>query len=332
MSSIFIRHVTLLRGIPRYPRKITARQLLNLLEKEGFEVGIRTIQRDLRELSTLLPDLESDENKDIAGWCWRKNALVSDIPGIDPAMALTFKLSETFLREMIPPTILELIRPYFISADNIMKGLDQQGFRDWTNKVRMLPRTQPLIPAQIDPEVVLIVYDALFKGVMFRGRYRRRDGDEAEYDFHSLGLVFRNSVAYLVANVWDYQDPRHYALHRFKKCELIDEPSRIPKDFNLDNYLRTGSFEYVDPKSSMIKLEAVFRYGSAMHLYETPLSEDQVLISGGEGTVRLSATVRDSEQLKWWLLGFGDCVTVIKPTDLAKDFKQIAQAMLQNYG
>ncbi len=51
---------------------------------------------------------------------------------------------------------------------------------------------------------------------------------------------------YLVATVWDYRDPRHYALHRFKKCSMLDEVAVPPKDFDLDDYLRVGAFEYVE--------------------------------------------------------------------------------------
>lgn len=97
----------------------------------------------------------------------------------------------------------------------------------------------------------------------FRGRYQRRDGDVAEYDFHPLGLVFRESVVYLVATVWDYQDPRHYALHRFEQCELKAERSNRPPGFKLDAYVQAGGFDYVDPQAPKMRLRVRFDAATA---------------------------------------------------------------------
>jgi len=39
----------------------------------------------------------------------------------------------------------------------------------------------------------------------------------------------------------------------------------------------------------------------------------------------MEATVKDTSQLRWWLLGFGDSVEVLKPEKLRKEFAQIAK-------
>ena len=53
--------------------------------------------------------------------------------------------------------------------------------------------------------------------------------------------------------------------------------------------------------------------GVAQHLLETPLSQDQTLEMLDEGRVRITATVKDTGQLRWWLMGFGAQVEVIGP-------------------
>jgi len=329
MSNSLLRQLTMLRRIPRFPGKVGTRQLMADLKAEGFDVAQRSIQRDLKNLAKLYPTLKSDGNRDAAGWYWEQDAAIHDFPAIDPTMALTFKLAETFLSELIPPGVIEVIRPYLNSAGHVLKSLDAPGYGTWTKKVCIIPRTQPLIPATIDSHALQIIYDALLHETRFRGRYQRRDADEAEYDFNPLGLVFRGSVIYLVATVWDYQDPRHYALHRFTHCEPLESRSTSPEGFSLDAYIETGTFQYAHSKD--FKVTLLFSPYVAIHLQETPLSDDQQVTQKRDGRTQISATVKDSDQLRWWLLGFGDQVEVVKPKRLREEFRDTVKRMGKLY-
>ncbi len=325
MSNGLLRQLTMSRCIPRFPGKIGTHQLKTTLLAEGFEVAQRSIQRDLNNLAKIFPALKSDGNRDAAGWYWERDAAIHDFPAIDPTMALTFKLAETFLSDLIPPTVMQLIQPYLDSSGQILASLGAPGYGVWPEKVCIIPRTQPLIPASIDPNVLKVIYEALLHENQFRGRYRRRYADEAEYDFHPLGLVFRGSVIYLVATVWDYQDPRHYALHRFTQCELLESRLSQPEGFSLDTYIETGTFQYTHGKD--IKITLLFSPDVAIHLQETPLSEDQQITQKHDGRTQITATAKDSDQLRWWLLGFGDNVEVMRPKALREEFKATIRRM-----
>ncbi len=331
MSKSLLRQWAMLRQIPRYPARIGTRTLMARLEQQGFSISQRSIQRDLKLLASLFPDLESDGNPDVPGWYWREGAAVNDVPALDPPMALTFKLAEHFLSRMMPPAVLDLIRPYLECSERVLAAVEESGLPRWAEKVRIVPRTQPLKPARVRPEVVRVVYGSLLEERQFRGRYRRRDGDVAEYRFHPLGLVFRDSVIYLVATVWDYRDPRHYALHRFEWCEPLEERATLPEGFELENYVRSGAFEYLGTGNRTIALAALFDAQVAKHLEETPLSDDQRMITQEDGRVLVTATVNDSQQLRWWLLAFGPQVEVLRPEALRKEFRSIATTLHSRY-
>jgi len=49
------------------------------------------------------------------------------------------------------------------------------------------------------------------------------------------------------------------------------------------------------------------------HLYETPLSDDKSITEIGDGRMMVKATVLNTEELRWWLLGFGRHVEVVSP-------------------
>ena len=332
MSKIFLRQLIMLQKIPRFPKKTSTGKLRDILKNNGFEVTQRTIQRDLKSLSQVLPGLQVDEDKDIPGWSWSKETkLLLDIPTMDGNMALTFQMVDYFLKNVFPPSVLNQLRPYFDSAENVLRVTDEHGYAHWQEKVRILSRNQALIPAEIDEKVITVIYEALFKGRQIRARYKNRSGDEVGYDLHPLGLVIRESVVYLVATIWDYQDLRHLALHRFKHCDLLDDNVKIPKGFNLDQYLASGSFEYGEKENETIKLKALFFDWAGHHLLETPLSEDQQTSDPDDDQLLVEATVNDSAQIRWWLMGFGDNVEVLEPKELRKEFTEIAENLRDIY-
>jgi predicted DNA-binding transcriptional regulator YafY len=320
----------MLRLIPRYPQKITARDLQHRLAAENFEINKRTIERDLQELSGLFP-LTVDDREKPYGWSWQKDAPAFDLPGLSATEALSLKLIERNLQPLLPRSIVDQLSPHFKAAS---QKLDSQTGRrrlaSWPNKIRVLPASQPLLPPATRTEVQQIIHEALLQDRQIAINYLRRgDRKFAQYVLHPLGIVQRGPVTYLVAKVFDYPDPRLFALHRFQKAEMLDESANVPKNFDLDAYIASGAFGFSD--GGTIRLDVVFDDGAAEHLYETPLSSDQTLKPLGDGRTRLAATVADTAQLRWWLLGFGAGVEVKKPVALRREMAAAAKAMAARY-
>lgn len=70
---------------------------------------------------------------------------------------------------------------------------------------------------------------------------------------------------------------------------------------------------------------------TAFHLSERPLSKKQRLLRKADGHVLVEATVRDTQELRWWLLGFGEGVEVLAPAHLRKEFTERVAAMNRLY-
>ncbi len=77
----------------------------------------------------------------------------------------------------------------------------------------------------------------------------------------------------------------------------------------------------------MIQLKAKFTRGAAAHLVETPLSEDQIIENLDGNHVVVTATVRYTAQLDWWLLGFGSAVRVVEPEGLVVRIAEATQSV-----
>ena len=84
-------------------------------------------------------------------------------------------------------------------------------------------------------------------------------------------------------------------------------------------------------KNNQIKLMAIFDSKTAFHLSETPLSNDQKLVKKWDGRIQVTATVKNTSQLRWWLLGFGKYVEVVKPKSLRDEFIETVNQLYNMY-
>lgn len=315
-SDTLNRQWLMLQWIPRQPRKITARELAASLRAEGFKVTKRTVERDLVTLSGAFP-IASDERGKPFGWSWQKDAPQFSLPGMSPLQALVLNLAHGHLRQLLPAHLIHPLEPYFRQADaTLRQSLGSSGLRAWNQRVAVVPASQPLLPPKVNDKALAVIHAALADEHQVQLRYRNTTCNKpVTYRVNPLGLVYRGVLGYLICTIGDYDDPRMLALHRVDVASEIAQSARIPTEFDLQAYAHSGVFGFMDngPIRLVLRMEAP----AAAHLNDTPLSEDQVIAGDPqEGWVRITATVHDTAQLGWWLLGFGDQVEVISPRGL----------------
>jgi predicted DNA-binding transcriptional regulator YafY len=328
MPETILRFLSMLRMLPRAPRKIDTATMERKLRDEGYTVTRRTIQRDLHQLARTFP-LFCDEHRP-AGWSWAPDATLLDLPGMDPNTALTFVLVERFLAPLLPCSTFGRIGPYLTQAQRILDALPTNVLGRWPTKVRVIHRGPPLRLPDIDEAILDAVTRGLLEGRRLDVAYRSREkGDLIRCELNPLGLVLKGGLAYLVCTFWQYTDLRQVVLHRMHHAELLEAPAIVPEGFDLDRYIQEGEFSY--PVGEPIHLEAVFSRGAHLHLQDTPLSVDQVLTALDDERVLVHATVENTAELRWWLLGFGELVEVRAPADLREEFRARAAAMAAVY-
>lgn len=331
MADTILRHFTMLSLIPALPGKIAARDLHARLAGQGFDVDVRSIERDLHKLCVHFP-LESDEGRP-AGWFWRSRESSLSFPRMDPGTALTYELLSRYLAPILPKSMLKLLEPEFAAARRTLDDYRGLPLGRWSKRIAVLPFGQQLLPPEVKPEVSELVYSCLLKGRRFEADYRGPGAEAARrYTFNPLGLVYRAGVLYLVATLWDYGDPRHFALQRMSKPEAMEVDASAPKGFDFERYTREDkAFDY--PVGSDIALELRVEGWLAHHLEESRLSLDQSIsaIKGSE-VFRVIATVRETEQLFWWLRSLGTSVEVMKPAPLRRKMEEQAKGLSAMYG
>ena len=292
------------------------------LENYGHKVSARTVQRDLESL-TIPFGLECDNRNKPYGWYWANENKRITVPGMDASQALSLRLLQIYLIDLLPESTVQELRPYFEEASSkLNQHYGNTAVQRWLDKVAIVPAAQPLLP----PPVKRAVHDAVTQGLLSERqldiKYTIPGGKQTKSaTVHPLGLVQHGVVHYLVATFLEYDDPRMLPLHRIRSATLLDSPSSTPPGFTLKGYIAQGAFGF-GPQSGNtkpIRLVAVFGPQSGAHLLESPLSTDQTVQELADGRLRVTASVPHTERLIWWLLSFGPFVNVEKPLTLRSE-------------
>ena len=321
------RQWELLQLIPREPRRVSAPELRERLAAGGYDVDVRTIQRDLATLETkfmLRCEPEGRTNR----WYFGRQQPPLQIPAMSETTAITLLLVRDYLLPILPSVVTDELTQYFEKA---RARLDGTRFATWASRTRILQRGPVLSSPAVAAAVRDAVYGALLEGTQLEVQYRNREADEpAAMTVHPLALVAKDGVLYLVATIGDYEDPRQLALHRMASAAPLDAPARASSAFSLREYVDEDGFAY-RVSSEELELTALFDPGAARHLLERKLSPNQKACVAGDGRVRVEAKVADTQELRWWLLGFGAQVEVVKPAALRREMSEIAGSMAQRY-
>lgn len=325
-----LRQWAMLKLIPQHPRQISARELTERLNSEGFEVGKRTIERDLISFSATFPLISNERSKPY-GWSWSKDSETFSLPSMSPLQALTLELAHDHLSTLLPASLLRTLTPYFKCAEGVLSSGDGvKKLASWRKKVASVPATQPLIPPNYAEEVIEAVHSALLSDQRLEITYDSREqGKTKTYEVSPLGIVQRGAVTYLIGTIYNYTDTRLFALHRIKNAYLLDRPVITPVTFDLAAYIEHGFLGF-DNKGN-IKLIVRLTESAAAHLWETPLAADQKIETDQAGYVTVQATVPNTAQLRWWLLGFSDQLEVLEPAFLREEFATTAASMNSIY-
>ena len=225
-----------------------------------------------------------------------------------------FKMAEQHLAQIMPQSTLAALRPWFKAATGVLRN-QSEGTATWLDKIRIIPRGQPLLPPVINPEVQAPVVQAVFEGYRLAITYTPYGTIEAkEYEVNPLALVQRDHLLYIVCTLWDYQNPMLLVMHRIKSAVMLEKKSCRPDGFDLDEYIQQGGLSYrIGPP---IQITAQIDASVAAILFETPLSSDQELTQQSDGTYTLNATVPDTKDLRSWLRGFGKLLKIDHPINL----------------
>lgn len=254
------------------------------------------------------------------------------MPALDTPSALTLHLAEEHLRTLLPASVADLLNPQFEAARQHLEGLSSNNLAQWARTVRALPNGKTLIPAPISVEIWRSVSESLLNQQQILIQYMSRNqGEVREFRLHPTGLVSRYSISYLIARVEGYDNLRHFALHRIRAVELLNDKAVTPADFDIDHYIQQGAFSMSSGENT--RLLADIHPQLAWILRETPLSHEQSIEPIADSDwFRLEAVVPMDQETLWWIMGLGERIRVREPGEWVDTLFKRLQSLLGIYG
>ena len=336
--------------LPQYPQAISAGKIQIKLENQRVKVDARKVQRDMADLINVFDDklvcepypnylrrnpnayFENDKSN---RYSWSKNYKELKLVGLNINQALSLHLVKKYLVSLLPKVTIDDLEPLFTEAANVLTHFENNALSTWPDKIAIVEATQPLIHPVVDPLINDLVGQALLSDKQITMTYTRHDSQTYDYALNPIGLVLRNGSHYLIATKIVTQDKRQFALHRIKNIKLLNTPVEQIENCTLQDCLRDGQmgFNLTGPETyDMIRFKGIFDMITANHLSESRLSEDQNIVKLDHDHYEISATLKETEQLYWWLLSFGSRIEVKEPLHLRNKMVQTAKAMLEKYG
>ncbi|AMW78600.1 WYL domain-containing protein [Acinetobacter sp. TGL-Y2] len=293
------------------------RELQETLQREGIDISLRTIQRDLNQISQRFP-IES--NKTVPqGWRWRSDAPIQSLPHMTSSQAVTFMMVEEHLKHLLPPSLIEEMNPWFDLARRSLST--QNNVRQWINRVRIVPGNQPLIPPVVEKFAQQAIYEGLLQDKQIECVYRARgpQGEDRTYILNPLALVQKGSIIYLICTRHDKTEVQTFALHRFKSATVLDTRALHPVNFDIDAYIDSGALGFrvdFDKPTKHVDLELIMNEADALYFTESQLSKEQTIVKISDDLYKVSASVPFTSQLVWWLRSFGKKIIRIEPLNV----------------
>jgi predicted DNA-binding transcriptional regulator YafY len=293
--------LALLRRIPR-SHYVTSQQLHEWVQAEGFARNERSIQRLLATLNQKF-SLDRDDSSKPYGYKWKPQAPGFNVPALNPQESLVLLLAEKHLRTLLPDQVMKSMDIFFAQARNNLSTHDEAVLeRQWLGKVRVVSETQPLLPPKLADGVLAQTSQALYNNQWLDLDYTNARGERKQHRVMPLGLAQQGPRIYLVCRFEGYDNERSMAMHRIHTAKATGLNFARPQ-FDLADYDNDGRFGVGD--GQRIKLRFCVSKGAGLHLLESPLSTDQVVVVH-EDHYEISATVVQTMVLDKWLAGFGE--------------------------
>lgn len=331
------RFKAILRMIPREPESISTERLQEKLSAEGFDIDLRTVQRNLKDLveSGEFGLAREKKGRESACWHYLADAPITIIPSLDDHSALAFSLADAFLKSLLPQETVKALRPFVEEAGRHLSKRRQAAAGKWQAKIHVFPQGMRRRAPSICPEVRETVYRAILEEKPLRLMHLSRGKSKAsEFVISPLGLVIRDYLIYLYGLTREKKQVLSFALNRTQSAEILEDAvfERPPAGFSLAEYEFLVSMPIEgSPKLNLkLRISPIAAYG----LRECQLANRQTLIDDPENPecVILSTEVPNTVELRQWIRSLGSNAEVLEPTFLRQEMAEEVATLALRYG
>jgi predicted DNA-binding transcriptional regulator YafY len=188
------------------------------------------------------------------------------------------------------------------------------GTADYTKQAELIDQ---LMVGIEDRRAVFITYRSL------------RATEPVTYDIYPYGLVFHRGALYLVGRSQQRQEICHWKVGRIEDAEVTQVHFQRPEDFDLQQHLAKSFGVYHGDGDVNIRLR--FDATVARYVCESMWHVSQKLTPQKDGSVLAEFELSDTEEIKRWIMSFGQHAVVLAPGSLKEEIVQELNSLLAAY-
>lgn len=160
-----------------------------------------------------------------------------------------------------------------------------------------------------------------------------RSTEPVTYEVYPLGIVFHRGSMYLVAWSVDHGEVRTFKMDRVQDAEVQGLQFTLPdkiKTFDLQKFF-ASTFGVYEGHGPAISVRILFAADVARHVEESRWHASQCLTHQRDGSITAEFKLSSLEEVKGWVLSFGDLAEVLEPQELREDIAETLRAALSSY-
>ncbi|MHC4562555.1 MAG: helix-turn-helix transcriptional regulator [Planctomycetota bacterium] len=155
------------------------------------------------------------------------------------------------------------------------------------------------------------------------------EGGTIRTTIRPLRLIFVERAWYVIAWSQMHRENRTFKLVRIEKLTVSKTQFATPAEVNLDEYF--GDAWQMIPEGKLWGVHVRFEPKVAGNVAEVRWHRNQRVEWNDDGSMDFHVTVDGLGEISWWLLGYGDQVTVIAPSQLRQRVATAAKNMVARY-
>lgn len=150
---------------------------------------------------------------------------------------------------------------------------------------------------------------------------------DIELTLHPYHLMYNRRAWYILGFSEMHKEVRTFKLNRIKSLAVLEKCFLCDNRFDVQEYL--GRAWSMIPEGRIYNVKLRFLPKVARNVAEVQWHRTQQVSFKEDGSVVVEFRVDGLGEIRWWILGYGDQVEVLRPASLRKRIARVAKGMLE---
>lgn len=321
------RQLYILSLLSWYQEGFTIKELYSRLRNDGIDVSLRTIRRDLDDLTLAnFPIYEEKKGRSI---CYR----LKKIEFLQAQFNTDELIGLYFLKELLyPVSSLPAIQNAYNLIIKFIEGLPQLDRKFILNLKNYFKVDYLLMDPEenVSEDTFKTLGQAILDNRVIKARYYSFYSDTVtDREIEPYHIIFKNQHYYLIGYCRKRGDVRDFRVSRFRCIALTEEHYNKPWKYSYADYVK-HSWHIIKGKE-IFDVEIKFTPQKARFIKEYYRHKADRLKELPDGSLLFSRRVAGLEEIIPWVLGFGGEAKVLSPPELKEAILNHLKQMQSTY-